>query len=85
MDGQSLTIECLDRIINNNLKIELTKEAWGKVEKSRDVIHKMIADPLSIVYGVTTGFGSFANISIDSNSRKQLQINLIRSHAVGVG
>ena len=45
----------------------------------------MMEDPHKVVYGVTTGFGSFANVSIDHESRKQLQINLIRSHAVGVG
>ena len=45
----------------------------------------MIADPDKAVYGITTGFGSFANISISPELREKLQINLIKSHSVGVG
>jgi histidine ammonia-lyase len=45
----------------------------------------MITDPNQAVYGITTGFGSFANVSISPELRQKLQINLIRSHSVGVG
>ena len=45
----------------------------------------MIADPNNIMYGITTGFGSFANVQINPKDLAQLQINLIESHAVGVG
>jgi len=45
----------------------------------------MMADPNKVVYGITTGFGSFADVSISPEQRHQLQINLIRSHATGVG
>ncbi|HHW02247.1 MAG TPA: aromatic amino acid lyase, partial [Thermoanaerobacterales bacterium] len=38
-----------------------------------------------IVYGVTTGFGKFCNVIISSEDTRKLQINLIRSHSVGVG
>lgn len=42
-------------------------------------------DTSKAVYGITTGFGSFANVSISKENRKLLQLNLIRSHAVCVG
>lgn len=45
----------------------------------------MTQDPNKAVYGITTGFGSFANVPISIENRKKLQLNLIRSHAIGVG
>jgi histidine ammonia-lyase len=45
----------------------------------------MMSDPNKVVYGINTGFGNFANKVINKDMRKQLQINLIRSHAVNVG
>jgi histidine ammonia-lyase len=45
----------------------------------------MIKDGNKVVYGVNTGFGNFANKVIDKADLKQLQLNLIRSHSVGVG
>lgn len=75
----------MDDIIANKKKIDLSDAAWEKVVKSRKTIDDMMADPNKVVYGITTGFGSFANVSISKEQRSQLQINLIRSHAVGVG
>ena len=75
----------LDHIITQGKKIDLSPAAWEKVIQSRQTIDNMMADPNKVVYGITTGFGSFANVSISKEQRSQLQINLIRSHAVGVG
>ena len=44
-----------------------------------------MSDPSRIVYGINTGFGNFADKIITPQQRNQLQANLIRSHAVGVG
>jgi histidine ammonia-lyase len=55
------------------------------VIRSREAINVMAADPNRTVYGITTGFGSFADVSISPDQRRKLQLNLIRSHAVGVG
>ena len=44
-----------------------------------------MSDPNKIVYGINTGFGNFADKIITPDERAQLQVNLIRSHAVGVG
>ena len=40
---------------------------------------------ITVVYGITTGFGTFSNVKIDPAEIRQLQINLIRSHATGYG
>ncbi len=44
-----------------------------------------MADPNRVVYGINTGFGNFADKIISMDQRKKLQVNLITSHAVGVG
>lgn len=45
----------------------------------------MMSDPKTVVYGINTGFGNFADRVIEPSQREQLQRNLVRSHAVGVG
>jgi histidine ammonia-lyase len=85
LDGQTLTLPILDGIVRQGKKIDLSKDTWRLVERSREAISNMMQDPTKAVYGITTGFGSFANVSISQENRKKLQINLIRSHAIGVG
>lgn len=45
----------------------------------------MMSDPKRVVYGINTGFGNFADKVITHDQRSLLQLNLVRSHAVGVG
>lgn len=85
LDSHSLTLDLIDDIIKNGKMIDLSKETWRLVERSREAIRNMMLDPTKAVYGITTGFGSFANVPISKENRKQLQLNLIRSHAIGVG
>lgn len=56
----------------------------SKIEKSRKYIESKVADG-SIVYGVTTGFGSNVDKQIKAEQAEELQVNLLRSHACGVG
>ena len=66
------------------LKIQLTLEAREKVQKARDLINQIV-ESKEVVYGVNTGFGKFARVVIPHDKLAQLQINLIRSHAICVG
>eukprot|EP00301_Raphidiophrys_heterophryoidea_P011851 c18076_g1_i1.p1 GENE.c18076_g1_i1~~c18076_g1_i1.p1 ORF type:complete len:571 (+),score=160.63 c18076_g1_i1:90-1715(+) len=84
LDGESLTPFTLIRIANKAISIDLTKDAWARVERGRKVIDDIVASG-QVVYGVNTGFGNFAQVRIDANQLDQLQINLIRSHCCGVG
>jgi histidine ammonia-lyase len=60
-------------------------EGWREgVERSSAVLHERLADPAPI-YGVNTGFGKLAGTRIPSDQLAQLQLNLLRSHAAGVG
>lgn len=65
-------------------QVAITPEAIKRMQAAREVVERAAAgaDP---VYGINTGFGSFANIRIDGNELRDLQRNLVRSHAAGVG
>ena len=84
IDGNSLTLEQIYDVAYNFKKIELTLHAMEKVNKCRAFVDKIISDK-KVVYGLTTGFGKFANITIPIEQIEELQENLILSHATGVG
>ncbi|MEA1972647.1 MAG: histidine ammonia-lyase, partial [Candidatus Cloacimonadota bacterium] len=80
----TLTLEQVRLVSYENFKIELTEEAIKKVIKCRKFVDKIIEED-RVVYGLTTGFGKFANIKIDRKDIAILQKNLIESHATAVG
>lgn len=84
IDGNSLTLEEIALVARENYKVALKEEAKKKVEKSRAIIDDIVENEKTI-YGVTTGFGKFANVSISKEDCKTLQRNLIISHACGAG
>jgi histidine ammonia-lyase len=84
IDGNSLTLEQVYEVAFNRCKVQLTDEAIEKVNKCRDYVEKVINEG-KIVYGLTTGFGKFATISIAKEDIEELQTNLILSHATAVG
>lgn len=69
---------------DHNIKIQLSNESIRKIKENRGVVDEMVANK-KIIYGVTTGFGNFKNKFIEEIDVKNLQKNLIRSHAVSVG
>ena len=84
LDGDSLALQDLVEIGEKKAKVSLSDEARNKVKVSRDLVDKIVADN-QVVYGVTTGFGQFADVVIPTDQVEQLQVNLIRSHSAGVG
>ena len=84
LDGHSLTIEQLVTVAREKEKVQLADQAKKEIEKGRSFIEEKVANH-EVVYGVTTGFGEFSQVSISPEKLKQLQRNLIVSHAVGVG
>jgi histidine ammonia-lyase len=85
ISAEHLTIEQVGEIIYNNYKIELSEDAKQRIKRCRNYLDKKIARNGEPIYGVTTGFGSLCNVSIGKDQLSQLQINLIKSHACGVG
>jgi histidine ammonia-lyase len=84
IDGNSLSISDIFNVVFNEYSIELSAEAKQKIIRSRDLIDKWVKND-SAIYGVTTGFGEFANVKINATEIEQLQKNLIHSHAAGTG
>ncbi|KAM4615602.1 histidine ammonia-lyase-like [Polymixia lowei] len=84
LDGNSLTTADLLSLGKGIFKIKLTLEAEKRVIKARDVIDTIIKEN-RVVYGINTGLGKFAQTRIPKEQITELQGNLIRSHAAGVG
>ncbi|MFM8316258.1 MAG: histidine ammonia-lyase, partial [Deltaproteobacteria bacterium] len=84
VDGNSLTLESFKSIVLGNEKVTLCPEAKKKLIKSRAVVEKA-AQQDEKVYSINTGFGVLSKVKIDKDQLEQLQVNLIRSHCVGVG
>lgn len=84
VDGESLTIEDVVRVARQNEPVILHESAIPRIMSSRAVVETAIKEG-EVVYGVNTGFGDLANVSINKEDLARLQVNLIRSHSVGVG
>ncbi len=83
MDGASLTIGDVVRVSRGYEQVALSEDARHKVAKCRDVLDELIKS--KIIYGINTGFGALSNVTIAQSDLESLQLNLIRSHAAGVG
>lgn len=84
LDGNSLTLDQLMAIAYDNALVAISASARARVNAARAVVDDF-ADRDTPTYGINTGFGNFAEVKIPHESLSQLQINLLRSHAAGVG
>ena len=80
-----LTQDMIDEIITKGYQIQLDNDSMERIQKCRDYLDRKIAETDQPIYGVTTGFGSLCDVNIDPDQMAQLQINLMMSHACGVG
>ena len=86
LDGSSLTIEDVVRVARarDRVVVEIAPAARAAVAASRASVEAAVARG-EVIYGINTGFGKLAGIRIAPDQLEQLQLNLIRSHAAGVG
>src|SRR5712692_1547272 len=84
LTGNTLTFEQLYDVSLHGADAALASEARARMEASRAVIERIVAAGTTI-YGVNTGFGDLAEVRISTDQIRTLQINLVRSHACGVG
>ena len=82
--GENLTINDLIKVCRENAIVELSESAKNKIIESRKIVDELVENG-KVVYGITTGFGKFSNVSITKDESKTLQKNLIITHAVGAG
>lgn len=80
----ALTLKSIKHVLNQQLKCSLAEDALAQINASRQTVKKVILDKKT-VYGINTGFGSLANQTISSENLKQLQRNIVLSHACGTG
>lgn len=84
LDGDTLTLDALERVARQRAPIGLTAAAPARVAAARAVVDRHAAGD-EAVYGVNTGFGFLADVRIPKAQLADLQLNLLRSHAAGVG
>ena len=83
--AEDLTFDIIERIISENLKLELAPEAKERIERCREYLDNKIEHSEQPLYGITTGFGSLCNRNISPDELSTLQENLVKSHACSVG
>ncbi|HSK94479.1 MAG TPA: histidine ammonia-lyase [Candidatus Angelobacter sp.] len=84
LTGRDLSIDTVIEVARGRRLVSLDPAAAERMRASRAVIERVVADG-ETVYGVTTGFGDLANVRIEPSQTAELQRNLVRSHAAGVG
>src|SRR5688500_4713574 len=84
LDGHTLTLEQLVAIAEGRAKVSVAPDAADRVRRARAIVDTHAAGTAA-VYGINTGFGSLAEVAIPRDKLSALQVNLLRSHASGVG
>jgi len=84
LDGSDLTIEKLVRIAREGEKVELAREALGRIRVCREMLEEKIR-AREIMYGVNTGIGEFSEVVLNDEQVQQFQRYLIYNHAAGIG
>ncbi len=84
LDGSPLQISQVLDVARNGAKVSVDRITIEKVIEARARLERIAADGQAH-YGVNTGFGSLSRHRVDDNHLRELQVNLIRSHAAGVG
>ncbi len=82
--GQPLTLDQIADVANGREQVALSAEARTRIEASRVVVEKIVAEDRT-VYGINTGFGKLSDVRIDPDKLRELQLNLVRSHSCGLG
>ena len=85
LDGEHLTIDEVVRVARNPaVQVAIAPAARTRMERSRAAVERFVAEG-AVVYGITTGFGHFQDRTISPDHVRELQQNIVMSHATGVG
>ena len=83
LDGPGVTIDDVLQVARNHARVELTADAHDRMAAARQVVERLAEGEPK--YGISTGFGALATVSIAPERRRALQTALVRSHAAGMG
>src|SRR5256884_9824873 len=84
LTGNDLTFDQLHAVVLRGEKVALSKASIERMNASRAVVEKLVASGKT-AYGINTGFGKLASVRISTEQVRQLQVNLVRSQACGLG
>ncbi|MEP7014395.1 MAG: histidine ammonia-lyase [Verrucomicrobiota bacterium] len=84
LNGQALTLAEIAKVAIDGETVQVASAARPRVLASRKVIEEIVGRDM-VVYGVNTGFGKLADVRIPQTDLRELQLNLVRSHACGIG
>jgi histidine ammonia-lyase len=84
LKGESISLSQLAAVARNGEAVKISALAQPRILASRKVVEEIIARD-AVVYGVTTGFGKLSDVRIPRDALNELQLNLVRSHACGIG
>lgn len=85
ISSECLSLDKIQNILDKNQKLKLSKEAVQNINKCRAYLDKKLAQSGQTFYGINTGFGSLCDVKISDKDLSQLQSNLVKSHACGMG
>lgn len=85
LNNQWVSLEELELVLKNSSEVVLGPQAVSAIESGFSFLQDKLKEKGAIYYGINTGFGSLCNTVISTEDLNQLQVNLIRSHACGVG
>lgn len=81
---EKMSVENLITIARKGAKVKLAEESENRIKNTRKLIDQWVKEE-KIIYGITTGFGALSDVTISRNKARDLQKNIITSHAAGVG
>jgi histidine ammonia-lyase len=84
LNGQALTLEEIAAVAFGGEHVAVSPSARPRIDASRKVIEQIVARD-AVIYGVNTGFGKLSDVRVPKEELRQLQLNLVRSHACGIG
>src|ERR1700719_755073 len=84
LNGRKISLQQIAQVALENSRVSLAALARPQIEAARKVIENIVARD-SVVYGVNTGFGKLSEVRIPNSEIRVLQLNLVRSHACGIG
>ena len=84
LDGSSLTLDDVAAVARDHARVSIAIPARHRAAASRGIVDHLVQSG-AVAYGVTTGFGKLSDVAIPADRLAELQVNLVRSHASGVG
>jgi histidine ammonia-lyase len=84
INGNDLTLSDLKDVVYSRRPVLLEPEAREKVEGAREVVEDLL-DNDQLAYAITTGVGKLSDVRINAEQNREMQVNLLRSHAAGLG